>query len=231
MELTTTNSLGLDDLSVGMNVCVGRSSATNKTYLWGENHDGNIAKKVEGDVASPHLFSHASDLVYAGWNSVTLLHKGDGIMSCYGAHAPNSTVPREDVRDIVQIVSTAFQTAFLKRDGTISFQNDRQDIEFEHIEIPAKIRKMARGWGHFLLLDDMGQLWVVGANKHGQCGVGNTNHIVKYEKLCFVWNCNGMLGVLIFFVVIGCCYTLIYFLTPLKPQSFDFSFSFLNTER
>jgi hypothetical protein len=176
VELSSINSLGLNQLSVGMNVCVGKSSSTREWFVWGENHGGSIMKSIQGDIVSPQRFGQ-SQVSYAGWSSVWIGNDESKSMLRYGIRDEEFELKTLNPSSVKEIASSAFQTLFLKSDGSVVFHNDRTDIEFSEVTLSHTFKNISRGWGHFLLLDDTGSVWVVGANKHGQCGLGHSSHV------------------------------------------------------
>ena len=181
-ELETVSALGLDQLSIGQNVCVGRSSSTGKSYVWGENHGGSIVKDIEGDLARPQQLGVTS-LVAAGWDSIWIINEEGTVANGYGKRNASISLDRSQKSKVSQIISSAFQTIFLRADGSMLLHNDRKDVDFQNLDFNHSVTQIARGWSHFLFLDSSGSVWSIGANKHGQCGLGHTNTVLTYAYM------------------------------------------------
>jgi alpha-tubulin suppressor-like RCC1 family protein len=184
VELKALNDLYLDQINVGMNVCVGKSSSNRQVYCWGENHGDMIATDAKGDLPSP-VPSGQADAAFAGWSCVWLVGDSENQISRWGPPTGFTTFVDAEPSEIKQIVSSVYHTAILKRNGEVYFRQDRDDAEYHApIQKLPPIKTISRGWSNFLLLDQEGSVWSIGANKHGQCGVGTTDHLVKYVLSC-----------------------------------------------
>lgn len=173
------NALGIDELILGQNVGVGRASATGETYVWGENHGGSILTTIEGDIVRPQKLP-ASSLAAAGWDSVWLVNDEGLTATSLGHRSATVDLGKSQKAKVSKIFSSAFQSIFLRSDGSMTLHNDRKDVDFQTLQLDRPVIQVARGWAHFLLLDSTGSVWSVGANKHGQCGLGHTNTVITY---------------------------------------------------
>lgn len=178
-ELKQINDLKLDQVSVGMNLCVGRNSLDRNVYCWGENHGGAIITSIAGDILSPTPFAVA-DAAYAGWCNAWLIGDERGKVTRWGQPGGFYEFSGMHANEFKEMASSAYQSVFIQHDGTPIIVNDREDVEYQTGPMPSSIKHVARGWSHFLLLDTHGSVWVVGANLHGQCGLGHTNHVSSY---------------------------------------------------
>lgn len=182
IEIHFPNALGVGEVSVGMNTCVAKSRTSANIYVWGENANGSILSTTDEDISSPTLLGHGTS-AFAGWNSIWIVDENQRSLTYHGPHRSGERQGGADSFDITQIVSSAFQTAFLRKNGSVIFGNNRSDVEFQDTAIPPSCIQISAGWSHFLMLHRDGSLWAVGANKHGQCGVGHSNHLKSYDFL------------------------------------------------
>lgn len=186
-EVESLSSLGIDELSLGQNVCVGRASATGETFVWGENHGGSVMKTIDGDIVRPQMLP-ASSLAAAGWDSVWTIHDEGLTATSLGHRSATVDLGKSQKAKVSKVFSSAFQTIFLRNDGSMTLHNDRKDADFSALQLDRPVIQIARGWSHFLFLDNTGSVWSVGANKHGQCGLGHTNTVTTYVKTVLLLN-------------------------------------------
>lgn len=149
--------------------------------MWGENHGGSVVTSMMGDIIRPKALP-GSSLVSAGWDSIWVVSEEGTIANSYGMRNVTVDLGKSQQAKVAEIFSSAFQTIFLRSDGSLTLHNDRPDAPFQKLDFSRPVVQVARGWSHFLLLDDSGSVWSVGANKHGQCGVGHTDTLLTYDK-------------------------------------------------
>lgn len=189
-ELNAVNDLNLDQVSVGMNMCVGRNSLDRNVYCWGENHGGAIITSLAGDILAPTPFAVA-DAAYAGWCNAWLIGDERGKVTRWGQPGGFYEFSGLKSSEFKEMASSAYQSVFIPFDGPPIIVNDREDVEYEAGPLPSGIKHVTRGWSHFLLLDHHGSVWVFGANKHGQCGLGHTDHVNTYATTSVIATCHN----------------------------------------
>lgn len=78
----------------------------------------------------------------------------------------------EDVESVTDIVSNGYSTIFVCYDGTI-YECERFGPKFVHLKFDYKIIKASCDYYHAVLLDDVGNIYLKGNNKHGQLGISS----------------------------------------------------------
>lgn len=119
---------------------------------------------------------HQSSEVNTMWAAGQVAHNPDQIQMQF-VHIP----ALDTKKTVLDLAYTDESSLFRLHDGSLMYLGKPED-SLAPTMVDVNARQIAAGFGHYLRLDDSGKVFSIGANRHGQCGVGVLDDLNSYVQ-------------------------------------------------